>query len=70
MTITDAELAQLAGDVERDYVERKAASTDTEKVGQTICALANDPADRAVLGSCSSACTATEHYSGDMITPK
>lgn len=50
MTISDGDLAVLAGDVERDYVERKAALTDKDKIGQAICAFANDLPDRGHAG--------------------
>jgi ATP-dependent DNA helicase RecG len=42
VTISDTELAALARDVERDYVERKASLADKDKIGQAICAFAND----------------------------
>lgn len=42
MTISDAELARLAADLESDRVERKARLSDKDKVGQAICAFAND----------------------------
>lgn len=50
MTISDADLAALAADVERDCVERKAALTDKDKVGQAICAFANDLPGRGRTG--------------------
>lgn len=50
VTIKDAELADLARDLERDYVERKAALTDKNKVGQAVCAFANDLPDRGRPG--------------------
>lgn len=50
MTISDAELAALAADLECDYVERKAALTDKDKIGQAICAFANDLPERARPG--------------------
>ncbi len=46
VTISDAEIAALVRDLERDYVERKAALTDKNKIGQAICAFANDLPDR------------------------
>jgi ATP-dependent DNA helicase RecG len=50
VTITDADLAVLADDMERDYVVRKASMADKEKIGQTICAFANDLPDRGRPG--------------------
>lgn len=41
--IDDAELIRLARDIESDRVERKASLSDgTERIGQAICAFAND----------------------------
>jgi ATP-dependent DNA helicase RecG len=42
--VTDDELAQFAADLESDCVERKSSlsSSAREKVGQAICAFAND----------------------------
>jgi ATP-dependent DNA helicase RecG len=50
VTISDTEIAALARDLERDHVERKAALTDKNKVGQAICAFANDLPDRRRSG--------------------
>jgi len=50
VTISDAELTALARDLERDCVERKAALTDKNKVGQAICAFANDLPDHGRPG--------------------
>jgi ATP-dependent DNA helicase RecG len=40
--ISDAELEQIARDVESDRVERKEAFTDRDKAAQAVCAFAND----------------------------
>ncbi|MBI4063415.1 MAG: putative DNA binding domain-containing protein [Elusimicrobia bacterium] len=40
--MTDQELGDLANDLESDSVERKASLTDKERIGQAICAFAND----------------------------
>jgi ATP-dependent DNA helicase RecG len=50
VTISDSELADLAHDLESDRVERKAALTDKNKVGQVICAFANDLPDHGRPG--------------------
>lgn len=42
MTISDADLATAAVDMESDLVERKAHLTDRDRIGQVICAFAND----------------------------
>jgi ATP-dependent DNA helicase RecG len=50
--ITDDELAALAADLESDRIERKSslASSAKDKVGQAICALANDLPGRGIPG--------------------
>lgn len=49
--IDDAELARLATDLESDRVERKASLSDgSERVGQAICAFANDMPGRGEVG--------------------
>jgi ATP-dependent DNA helicase RecG len=50
--ITDEELAVLAADLESDRTERKSslASSAKDKVGQAICALANDLPGRGLPG--------------------
>lgn len=50
MTIGDAELSALAHDLECDYTERKAALTDKDKIGQALCAFANDLPGRRRAG--------------------
>jgi len=40
--IDDAELRALLADTESDRAERKEAATDSDKIGQAICAFAND----------------------------
>jgi ATP-dependent DNA helicase RecG len=42
MSISDAELAILARDLESDRVERKESFTDKDKAAQAVCAFAND----------------------------
>lgn len=46
----DAALARLLADVEPDRVERTISAKDTDKIGQAICAFANDLADRRQPG--------------------
>lgn len=42
MTISDVELESLAEDLESDRVERKAVLSNKDRIGQAICAFAND----------------------------
>jgi len=44
--MTDAELTALLRDTESDLVERKASLADRDRICETICAFANDLADR------------------------
>jgi ATP-dependent DNA helicase RecG len=49
--VDDAELALLASDLESDRVERKASLSDgSDRVGQAICAFANDMPGRGEVG--------------------
>lgn len=49
--IDDSEIARLAGDLESDRVERKASLSDgSERIGQAICAFANDMPGRGEVG--------------------
>lgn len=41
-SLTDAELAGIARDLESDLVERKEAFTDRDRLAQAVCAFAND----------------------------
>jgi ATP-dependent DNA helicase RecG len=45
-----AQLERLLLDLETDRVERTVAARDSDKIGQAICAFANDLADRRQPG--------------------
>ena len=50
MNVTDEQLLELLTDLESDDVERTSAFRDADKLGEAICAFANDLPDRRRAG--------------------